>query len=260
MKKCSFVVMNLLITLCLLTGCFRFPFSTGQSTQATGEAELVSAVENLACGENVEYLGNGQFSSLDRDLVFNEKWITWYENGGSFSKMTIQRTELDSNCSKDYETVADAGKDNYMTAIILYWSDDINDYMNGHGFDSAQMERSRREAVCCEMSVEIYLSKDLSPEKIKEINAFLVELRDICIREDEYHDQHFDMRFYVYLTCFDAENDRHIGVGSYTITALSKDEDILLEYKMNPEPAWQVSRSGIDPDPCREGSILIVVS
>ena len=42
--------MNLLITLCLLTGCFRFPFSTGQSTQATGEAELVSAVENLAYG------------------------------------------------------------------------------------------------------------------------------------------------------------------------------------------------------------------
>ena len=60
----------------LFTGCFNF--ITSKPMEQPSEEQLVSQVEELACGESIEYLGNGKFSSLERDLEFAEQWTMTY--------------------------------------------------------------------------------------------------------------------------------------------------------------------------------------
>lgn len=52
-----------------MTGCFTH---TNSANEPPSEEELMVAVNDLVCGEQIEYLGNGRFSSLERDLQFYE--------------------------------------------------------------------------------------------------------------------------------------------------------------------------------------------
>lgn len=233
-----------------MTGCFT---QTNRANEPPTEEELLVAVNDLVCGEQIEYLGNGRFSSLERDLQFYESWVESYTSGGSFDHAHRYTVTLNSDSSH-------GSRNNYRTSVVRYWDDEINECMNRHDFDSAERSESEYSNTISEVGVRITFSCDASPEAIEEIDSFLLELRDICVMEDEFHTEHYLFRFCVDLVEFDPEEERHIGVGTFNIDALSSDEDVTLEANANPEPAWQVSRSGITEGTNLPGYIEILVN
>ena len=233
-----------------MTGCFT---QTNSANEPPSEEELLVAVNDLVCGERIEYLGNGRFSSLERDLQFYESWVESYTSGGSFDHAHRYTVTLNSDSSH-------GSRNNYRTSVVRYWDDEINECINRHDFDSAERSESEYSNTISQVGVSITFSCDASPEAIEEIDSFLLELRDICVMEDEFHTEHYLFRFCVDLVEFDPEEERHIGVGTFDIDALSSDEDVTLEANANPEPAWQVSRSGITEGTNLPGYIEILVN
>lgn len=233
-----------------MTGCFT---QTNSANEPPSEEELIAAVNDFVCGEQIEYLGNGRFSSLERDLQFYESWVESYTSGGSFDHAHRYTVSLNSDTSR-------GSRNNYRMSVVRYWDDEINECMNRHDFDSAERSESEYVNTISQVGVRITFSCDASPEAIEEIDSFLLELRDICVMEDEFHTEHYLFRFRVDLVEFDPEEERHIGVGTFDIDALSSDEDVTLEANANPEPAWQVSRSGITEGTNLPGYIEILVN
>ena len=233
-----------------MTGCFTH---TNSANEPPTEEELLVAVNDLVCGEQIEYLGDGHFSSLERDLQFYESWVESYTSGGSFDHAHRYTVTLNSDSSR-------GSRNNYRTSVVRYWDDEINECMNRHDFDSAERSESEYSNTISQVGVRITFSCDASPEAIEEIDSFLLELRDICVMEDEFHTEHYLFRFCVDLVEFDPEEERHIGVGTFDIDALSSNEDVTLEANANPEPAWQVSRSGITEGTNLPGYIEILVN
>ena len=233
-----------------MTGCFTH---TNSANEPPTEEELLVAVNDLVCGEQIEYLGDGHFSSLERDLEFYESWVESYTSGGSFDHAHRYTVTLNSDSSR-------GSRNNYRTSVVRYWDDEINECMNRHDFDSAERSESEYSNTISQVGVRITFSCDASPEAIEEIDSFLLELRDICVMEDEFHTEHYLFRFCVDLVEFDPEEERHIGVGTFDIDALSSDEDVTLEANADPEPAWQVSRSGITEGTNLPGYIEILVN
>ena len=233
-----------------MTGCFT---QTNSANEPPTEEELLVAVNDLVCGEQIEYLGDGHFSSLERDLEFYESWVESYTSGGSFDHARRYTVTLNSDSSH-------GSRNNYRTSVVRYWDDEINECMNRHDFDSAERSESEYSNTISQVGVRITFSCDASPEAIEEIDSFLLELRDICVMEDEFHTEHYLFRFCVDLVEFDPEEERHIGVGTFDIDALSSDEDVTLEANADPEPAWQVSRSGITEGTNLPGYIEILVN
>ena len=233
-----------------MTGCFTH---TNSANEPPTEEELLVAVNDLVCGEQIEYLGDGHFSSLERDLEFYESWVESYTSGGSFDHAHRYTVTLNSDSSR-------GSRNNYRTSVVRYWDDEINECMNRHDFDSAERSESEYSNTISQVGVRITFSCDASPEAIEEIDSFLLELRDICVMEDEFHTEHYLFRFCVDLVEFDPEEERHIGVGTFDIDALSSNEDVTLEANANPEPAWQVSRSGITEGTNLPGYIEILVN
>jgi hypothetical protein len=248
MKK----IFNLLLMSVILamTGCFT---QTNSANEPPSEEELIAAVNDLVCGEQIEYLGNGRFSSLERDLEFYESWVESYTSGGSFDHAHRYTVTLNSDSSH-------GSRNNYRTSVVRYWDDEINECMNRHDFDSAERSESEYSNTISQVGVRITFSCDASPEAIEEIDSFLLELRDICVMEDEFHTEPYLFRCCVDLVEFDPEEECHIGVGTFDIDALSSDEDVTLEANANPEPAWQVSRSGITEGTYLPGYIEILVN
>lgn len=233
-----------------MTGCFTH---TNSANEPPTEEELLVAVNDLVCGEQIEYLGDGHFSSLERDLEFYESWVESYTSGGSFDHAHRYTVTLNSDSSR-------GSRNNYRTSVVRYWDDEINECMNRHDFDSAERSESEYSDTISQVGVRITFSCDASPEAIEEIDSFLLELRDICVMEDEFHTEHYLFRFRVDLVEFDPEEERHIGVGTFDIDALSSNEDVTLEANADPEPAWQVSRSGITEGTNLPGYIEILVN
>ena len=233
-----------------MTGCFTH---TNSANEPPSEEELIAAVNDLVCGEQIEYLGDGHFSSLERDLEFYESWVESYTSGGSFDHAHRYTVSLNSDTSR-------GSRNNYRMSVVRYWDDEINECMNRHDFDSAERSESEYSNTISQVGVRITFSCDASPEAIEEIDSFLLELRDICVMEDEFHTEHYLFRFRVDLVEFDPEEERHIGVGTFDIDALSSDEDVTLEANADPEPAWQVSRSGITEGTNLPGYIEILVN
>ena len=112
-----------------MTGCFT---QTNSANEPPTEEELLVAVNDLVCGEQIEYLGNGHFSSLERDLQFYESWVESYTSGGSFDHAHRYTVTLNSDSSH-------GSRNNYRTSVVRYWDDEINECMNRHDFDSAEL-------------------------------------------------------------------------------------------------------------------------
>ena len=114
-----------------MTGCFYIPVSLPEeyTDETYPQGDLAAYVEKFAYGENVEYLGDGHFRSLDRDLEFEEKWGTdaaseAFGIQGRTSQVINSQFSLGGHETEFYN--------NYLTAVTYYWTDDILESLNSH--------------------------------------------------------------------------------------------------------------------------------
>ena len=77
----------------------------------------------------------------------------------------------------------------YGVAVARYWAGYIQDLMDEHDFDESYInpEMSRFIQYLGELDVFIYISRDVTDEQLADITDMLIDLRDICRAEDEYH-------------------------------------------------------------------------
>ena len=237
----------------LFTGCFYF--ITSKPMEQPSEEQLVSQVEELACGESIEYLGNGKFSSLERDLEFAEQWTMTYSNNGLSGR--VGTWVLDSKNVSLGGSVAESGNKNYLTAVTRYWNNDIRRCLDDHDFDLAEMgEDEVRVYGECSRTVNINIPRNISESQKNEIDDFILQLRDICIMEAGFHTADFDFCFFIRVFFTEPEgNDLALG-GEYYVTANSADDDILIDRNID----WDADFYQSLPTECEPGKILVVVN
>ena len=107
------LVTSMALGVILFAGCFNS--ITSKPIEKPSEEQLVADVEALACGEKIEYLGNGMFSSSSRDLKFSEQWMMTYSNNGLSGQ--VGTWVLDSKFVSLGGSVAESGNTNYLTAV-----------------------------------------------------------------------------------------------------------------------------------------------
>lgn len=237
----------------LFTGCFNF--ITSKPMEQPSEEQLVSQVEELACGESIEYLGNGKFSSLERDLEFAEQWTMTYSNNGLSGR--VGTWVLDSKNVSLSGSVAESGNTNYLTAVTRYWNNDISNCMNEHDFDIAEIgEDEVRIYGECIRTVNINIPRNISESQKNEIDDFILQLRDICIMEAGFHTADFDFCFFIRVFFTEPEGNDLALAGEYYVTANSADDDILIDRNID----WDADFYQSLPTECEPGKILIAVN
>ena len=71
------ISITLISAVIVMTGCLGMPtesYTPPEQDWYPPEEELISRVTEFVDGENIEYLGDYRFRSLDRDLEFCEGW------------------------------------------------------------------------------------------------------------------------------------------------------------------------------------------
>ncbi|MBR4344263.1 MAG: hypothetical protein IKP88_16440 [Lachnospiraceae bacterium] len=170
------------LMLCLVTIVFCGFFTTAcisQSSRKPTDQELVAEVEKRTLGERIQYNGNGEFISLDRNLSFTAEF-----KGGEdsvFHEYSYQLTSL-------------PGKDDYAGAVMRYWDPEIEKIIQKHGFNEYKIgnatpvnERGRYFA--------IFIDEDVYSEALSEVNSFIADLKEISAKEDKFHTTPYKMDF-----------------------------------------------------------------
>jgi len=236
----------------LFTGCFNS--ITSKPLEKPSEEQLVAQVEELTCGEAIEYLGGGNFSSSVRNLEFAEQWGMTYSNNGLSGR--VGTWVLDSKNVTLSGSVAESGNTNYLTAVTRYWNNDIRDCLNRHGFDVAELgEDEVRIYNECVRTVCICIPRDISESDKTEINSFLSQLRDICISEAGFHTGDFDFGFFIRVFFTDPDGSDLALAGEYDITAGSTDENIVIDRNID----WNADFYQSLPSECKPGEVLVAV-
>ena len=135
---------------------------------------------------------------------------------------------------------------------------DIQESVNSHGFDSVIVQDvSRATYDCYIVGIDLYVSYDVSSEKIDEINAFLKELRDISARQDT------KLEFSVYLYCFDPDTTEGFNyqTNSFYFDGDSADDQIevgqYIDKTINENPVH--TRDEMPKNPGQTDNYMIVV-
>ena len=255
-----------------MTGCFYFyipvqlPEEYNEETYPQGD--LAAYVEKFAYGENVEYLGDGHFRSLDRDLEFEETW----EIDAASEAFGIQgRTEREINSQFTLGGHETEFYNNYLTAVTYYWTDDILESLNSHNYRSVELVEPLRVYAPGDRVIDgknthffttyivtIYIPRDASQELLDDVEQCLRDLRDICAREDEFHDRCFGMNFNVHIWFIDEDEGLMLGDGYFNICSAHTDEEINEHYYMYQGRSWDQA-SVLYINPVKEGYINIIV-
>ena len=248
----ALVVSAIIACAVMLSGCLSLLIP--QRPEYPSDEVFEQEVTDLVCGENIENLGDGNFSSLDRDLEFTEKWLL-SESSGMYG--TVTYWVLDSEHAASVGSVFYEGGINYYTAVAVYWNDYILESLNKYSFDSADCSldgvRLYKIGRGLVRDVRIFISPDITSEQKAEIESFLADLRDICIAEKEFHTSTFEFQFSVDVFYMDDGSNKAANVGFCDITADTPDEELTLDSIIVDDPYYI---EWTDPMP---GTIVITV-
>ena len=248
-------VLCLLISMGLMTGCF---FRRSRHVEKPTEEDLVEAVEELAKGENIEYLGDGRFSSLDRDLEFEEQWVLHIGSGEGTDAPRFTGPGsyyLDSQLLSPDLVEENDGRVNYYTAIYRYWLDEIFADMESFPFENVEVPDTvtgRRIGRDFYISFDIYITPDITDEQVESVASLLSYFRDICVEEQQFHDETFFMSFYVEIILWDEDEDLCFRTGdTYNINSDTEEYELELDldwnnpdYQWHDRPAPQYANNG----------------
>lgn len=213
-------VVRLIVAVCLvsivLTGCFgtRRHLGTQEELEQTIAEKL--ADEPFECLED-DPLGR-TFHTTDRDIEFTAYWDNTAEDtwGNEYPQ------------SSQFKT-------NYDRMVHEYWSGKIESLLSECSFAEAVYNHvDERDASNARvyfrdsLSVCVYIDKDASEEQIEEVNAFLMLLRDLCIRENEFHDGEYVMKFSLCVRWIEPGSDVYYSTSDsgFDITSDTPDEEI----------------------------------
>lgn len=225
------IVLCVVLSLSLMTGCFSF---RGRKPKKPSEEELVSAVEELVKGENIEYSGNGRFYSLDRDIEFEEQWVLYAQSSGGTDAPRgtgYGSYYLDSNLLTSQAGAA-PNIINYYTTVYRYWLDDICEEIDSYQFESVEVidkVTERRIGRDFYIPITIYITQDITPEQVEAVESLLREFRDICIKEQQFHDEYFDFSFCVEIIRWNTEEDLYFKGETYNVYADTKDSELEID-------------------------------
>lgn len=270
LKRIIVIGMLTVVVANIMTGCFYIPVSLPEeyTDETYPQGDLDAYVEKFAYGENIEYLGDGHFRSLDRDLEFEEKWGTdaaseAFGIQGRTSQVINSQFSLGGHETEFYN--------NYLTAVTYYWTDDILESLNSHNYRSVELVEPLRVYAPGDRVIDgknthffttyivtIYIPRGASQELLDDVEQCLRDLRDICAREDEFHDRCFGMNFNVHIWFIDEDEGLMLGDGSFNICSAHTDEEINEHYYMYQGRNWNQA-SVYSVSPIKEGEINVFV-
>ena len=174
----------MLLTVLPLAGCF-----SSTQPQPPTDQELVKEVEGLTHGERIQYNGNGEFISLDRDLSFT---ATFQMQQDSMNGVPVPSGYK----SYSYRLSALPGRDDYAAAVMKYWDFEVEKLIEKYGFsdygfseDTPDNENGRY--------FNIFIDEDGFEEAIPDVDNFILDLKQISQKEEQFHTSPYNMKILV---------------------------------------------------------------
>ena len=208
MKKIIAMSMSLVLTASILTGCGGKP----------GKKETLERLEDQWGGENIEIVSNGLARSLDRDLEFTYSY-DW--------EGTPIWPDIDINLGGKYILNSD-----YSYVTHKYWNDEYRRCIDKYNFADVDYGRDAdKEIFLSPNLVYIFIEDGASEEDLKNVESLLLDLREICREEDDFHswDCSEEFSYIVYIWYIDSDAEVYQKTESIRITADTKDKSLQLD-------------------------------
>lgn len=223
MKKQIAAGLSLILTVGLLAGCAIKP----------GDAKTEKELEEMYA-EDFEVDGNSAWS-LDRDLEF-EVW--WDKDGYDIWP------DIDMPFTGKYYI-----RDSYGGAVCQFWGSKYRKCIERYDFTKVDYGRDGDdEDKCFPSQVYIYIEKGASEEEPEDVVSLLSDLRDICKKEEKYHDgDHMDeLKYLANIWFIDSESEEYLEAADIMITKDTKDKELditKLETKKDKYDPRRISQS-----------------
>lgn len=208
MKKIIAMGMSLVLTTSLLTGCGGKP----------DKKETLDRLEDICGGENLEIVSNGFARSLDRDLEFTYSY-DW--------EGTAIWPDIDINLGGKYILDTD-----YNYAVHKYWNDEYRRCIEKYGFADVDYGRDGdKEIFLSPNTVFIYIEDGASEEDLKKVESLLLDLREICREEEDFHswDCSEEFIYLAYIWYIDSDAEVYQKTDGILIEADTKDQYLQLD-------------------------------
>ena len=200
MRKIIAIGMSLILLTGVLAGCKKQP----------SDKETKKRLEEMY-GERFEVSG-GYASSLDRDLEFE----VWYDKDGADIWPDIE-------IGGDYVLYS-----SYEKAVCSYWNDEYRKCIEKYGFaDVDYGKEGEDEDSCAPDLIYIFIESDAASGSLDDVESLLKDLRDICRKEDEFHDSgNGTLRYVVYIWFIDSNEEQYLKNSGIRIESDTKDKDL----------------------------------
>ena len=208
MKKIIAMSMSLVLTAGILTGCGGKP----------GKKETLERLEDQCGGENIEIVSNGLARSLDRDLEFSYSY-NW--EGAPIWP------DIDLNLGGKYILESD-----YDYAVHKYWNDEYRRCIEKYNFAEVDYGRDADEEIFLSPNaVYIYIEDGASEEDLKNVESLLLDLREICREEEDFHswDCSQEFGYLAYIWFIDSDAEVYQKTEGIWIAADTKDQYLQLD-------------------------------
>lgn len=208
MKKIIAMSMSLVLMAGIFTGCSREP----------DKKETLRRLEDVCGGENIEIVYDGRARSLDRDLEFTYSY-DW--------EGTPIWPDININMGGKYHLDTE-----YYNAVHNYWNDEYRRCIGKYNFaDVDYGADGDDEDKCCPSLVYIFIEDGASEEDLKKVDSLLLDLREICREEDEFHswDYYNEFSYLVYVWYIDSDAGVYQKANGIVIEKDTEDQRLQLD-------------------------------
>lgn len=183
-----------------LGGCF-FGNSKGKNYQEHVD-NIDEHVDELTGGEKVKLVDQQGdryiYECKDRDVTFT---VMISENTASLDGSFVHGTGSYYYVDTYYDS-----------AVHYYWQEEFEKTAEGKGFDFVNFgdctdSKGEESYNFSGETLFIYVDKDCTDEQIEKVNQMLREVRDICIKETEFHKKDTDFDYAIVLYWYDPETN-----------------------------------------------------
>lgn len=208
MKKIIAMGMSLVLMAGIFTGCSREP----------DKKDTLRRLEDVCGGENIEIVYDGRARSLDRDLEFTYSY-DW--------EGTPIWPDIDLNLGGKYILESD-----YDYAVHKYWNDEYRRCIEKYNFAEVDYGRDADEEIFLSPNaVYIYIEDGASEEDLKNVESLLLDLREICREEEDFHswDCSQEFGYLAYIWFIDSDAEVYQKTEGIWIAADTKDQYLQLD-------------------------------
>lgn len=205
-----------ILSLFLLSGCILYSNSSGASNTSNHptDAEMDQFAEKTACGENIERADPilYRYRSLDRDLEF----------GVDYNPRTASLDGSFAQTASGYFLTTD-----YSLAVHYFWQKEYEKAVNSHIFSYCYCHGCTGDNLYYSgRGLQVYMDKDVTDEQISELEELLRQLRDICVKEMDYHTSEPDFYYMIDFNLVDPDTLLMTNCETVKIYATTTDEEL----------------------------------